>query len=194
MLTFLKINLKSFFSLQQLILTNSSKTYKIWKNIPIPIYFEIYLYNWTNSEQVLQDNKIKPIFQECGPYTFHESHIRVNFKWHENSTITYQQKKIWKYIPERSKGSLNDVITNLNPIIASVGYFVKDKTWIVKKAVNLLLKEKEKSLTVTSTVEKLLWFGIDDEMLTALTKLNISNIPYDKFAWFYQVSVYLFNI
>lgn len=104
--------------LKQLTLSNSSTSFDIWKDIPIPIYFEIYLFNWTNSEAVLKDNSIKPLFKECGPYTFYERHVRGNFRWHENNTITYQQTRSWSYMPERSSGSLDDIIINVNPVIA----------------------------------------------------------------------------
>lgn len=91
----------------------------MWKETPIPIYFSVYLFNWTNSGEVLKNWKIKPIFEECGPYVFSEHHIRVNIKWNNNGTITYQQKRIWHFLPEQSNGTLQDNITNLN-VVATV--------------------------------------------------------------------------
>lgn len=106
----------------------------MWKETPIPIYFKIYLFNWTNSDEVLKDWKTKPILRECGPYVFSEHHIRVNVKWNDNNTITYQQKRIWHFLPEMSNGTLSDKITNVN-VVAAVSYssfeylyqFVKQK-------------------------------------------------------------------
>ena len=42
---------------------------------------------------------------------------RVNVKYNdENGTVTYQQKKTWKFLDEDSNGRLDDVIVNINVI------------------------------------------------------------------------------
>lgn len=172
----------------ELQLTNSSTSYKMWKETPIPIYFEIYLFNWTNANEVLHDWNVKPKVQERGPYTFSEHHIRVNLQWNENKTVTYQQKRIWKFLPEKSNGSLDDHIITVNPIAATVGYFIRDKNFFARKAIDLLLQENEHSLAIERTVRQLLFDGYEDDLLKLAKKLNISglNIPFDKFGWFYQ--------
>lgn len=105
--------------LQELILTNHSRSYELWKETPIPMYLSLYLFNWTNSGEVLQSKwAVKPELHECGPYVFSEHHIRVNLTWNDNGTVTYQQKRIWHFIPELSNGSLSDEITNVNPVVA----------------------------------------------------------------------------
>lgn len=114
----------------------------------------------------------------------------MNFEWNENGTLSYQQKRIWKFLPEYSNGSLDDKITNLNIIAATVAYKIKDENYWIKKGVNIFLKEKEGSLTTTHTVNELLFEGYDDKLLQLAKKLNITSfqIPFDKFGWFYGVS------
>lgn len=41
---------------------------------------------------------------------------KINATFHENDTISYYQKKTWFYDTTRSKGSLQDKITQLNTI------------------------------------------------------------------------------
>ncbi len=41
----------------------------MWEEPPIDMYIKVYLFNITNSEEVL-NNEAKPILQQCGPYTF----------------------------------------------------------------------------------------------------------------------------
>lgn len=53
----------------QLTLTNGSMNYDMWVESPIPIYFEIFFFNWTNHEDV-HNHSIKPHFTEMGPYVF----------------------------------------------------------------------------------------------------------------------------
>lgn len=53
----------------RLVLANGTQNYDNWKESPIPIYMEIYFFNWTNPEQV-HNHTIKPSFVEMGPYVF----------------------------------------------------------------------------------------------------------------------------
>ena len=51
-----------------------------------------------------------------GPFVFAEWHHKDKIRANPaNFTVTYQQYKVWNYLPEKSVGSLNDVITTLNP-------------------------------------------------------------------------------
>lgn len=101
----------------QLELKEGSVNYEGWMESPIPIYFEIYMFNWTNSEHY-KNHSIKPHFDEMGPYVFSEKHERTNITWNDNATVTFYQKRIWHFEPLMSNGSLSDVVTNLNPIAA----------------------------------------------------------------------------
>ena len=43
--------------------------YKFWENSPVPMYIRFYLFNVTNSREVIEFQD-KPIVQQLGPYTF----------------------------------------------------------------------------------------------------------------------------
>lgn len=51
---------------QKLALTKGSKTFDMWVETPLPMYMDIYFFNWTNSHEL----DAKPILQEVGPYVF----------------------------------------------------------------------------------------------------------------------------
>lgn len=173
----------------QLVLANNSRSYELWKETPIPMYLSIYLFNWTNADEVLEKKwAVKPELQECGPYVFSEHHVRVNLVWNDNGTITYQQKRIWHFIPELSTGTLRDNITNLNPIVAVVANKIKDMNYVAKKLANLALKGLERSIITTRTVDELLFTGYEDKILNIISKLKIKglNVPFSKFGWFYS--------
>lgn len=53
----------------QLVLKEGSTNFENWKETPIPIYFHIYMFNWTNHDEV-HDLTTKPHFNEMGPYVF----------------------------------------------------------------------------------------------------------------------------
>lgn len=172
----------------ELSLANSkTKGYANWKETPVPMYLQFYLFNWTNPEDI-SNGTIKPNFREHGPYTYYEHHIRENITFNDNGTITFQTKRIWKFLPEKSVGSLSDNITTLNPIVATIGNLVRYKHYLVKRGVNFFLKEKKVKLAITKTVDEFIFKGYEDPMLDLLHKLNISgvNVPYTKFGWFVE--------
>jgi scavenger receptor class B, member 1 len=87
---------------------------------PQPIYLDIYFFNWTNPEDFL-NKSIKPNFEEIGPFRFQDIPFKVNVTWHDaNSTVSYRKQSRYFFVPEQSKGRLDDVITSVN-VIALVG-------------------------------------------------------------------------
>jgi len=40
-----------------------------WENFPLPIYMRFYMFNVTNSHDVININA-KPVVKQLGPYTF----------------------------------------------------------------------------------------------------------------------------
>lgn len=102
--------------MQQLVLKNGSLSYNNWIKTPLPMYMEFTMFNWTNSDQV-HDPSVKPLFTEMGPYVFLESHERNDLDWHDdNATISFNQTRTWHFQADRSNGSLDDLLTNLNVI------------------------------------------------------------------------------
>lgn len=98
-------------------LSEGSMIYKNWYQPPVPIYLEVYLFNWTNHQDVSREN-YKPHFTEHGPYTFLERHDRVDVEWHDNDTVSFNQTRIWHFQPHLSNGSLDDTITNVDVVAA----------------------------------------------------------------------------
>jgi hypothetical protein len=98
------------------VLKEGSISYNNWVETPIPMYFEIYLFNWTNSDRVLEWRTEKPHFAEMGPYVFLEKHYRRNVAFNDNHTVTFNTERVYEFVPEMSAGTLDDNITNLNTI------------------------------------------------------------------------------
>lgn len=173
---------------KELVLTKTSQSFNLWKETPIPMYFSVYLFNWTNADEVIESKwAVKPKLEQCGPYVFSEHHVRVNLTWNNNNTVSFQQKRIWHFLPEFSNGTLSDNITNINPIVSVVGNKAKDLNIIFKILINRALKWGEKALFQTRTVDELIFKGYEDKILSILANLTIPgfSIPFTKFGWFY---------
>ena len=52
-------------------LTNTSTSFSLWKETPIPMHIEVYFFNWTNAAEFQQNpQETIPEFVEMGPYVF----------------------------------------------------------------------------------------------------------------------------
>lgn len=60
-----------------MILKNGSTSFDIWREIPIPIYMECFLFNITNVDDILAGKNVTLEVQEFGPYVFRELSKKV---------------------------------------------------------------------------------------------------------------------
>lgn len=172
---------------KELGLTSTSTSFSMWEETPIPMYIEVYLFNWTNAAEFQQKpQEVIPEFVEMGPYVFSEHHTKVNMTWNPNDTVTFQQIRRWHFVPERSNGTLRDAVTNINTIAVTVEYMIRHMNPMVQIIVDALVKSME-PLFVTKTVGQLMFEGYEDELLNITASLNVSDfkVPFDKFGWFY---------
>lgn len=52
-------------------LTSTSTSFSMWEETPIPMYIEVYFFNWTNAAEFQQrPQETIPKFVEMGPYVF----------------------------------------------------------------------------------------------------------------------------
>lgn len=87
----------------------------MWMDPPIPAYLEIYLFNFSNSDEFRKNMSIKPRFEEIGPYIFKEERAKVDVVWNDNYTVTFNQSRTWYFLPDESV-DISLPITNLNAI------------------------------------------------------------------------------
>lgn len=92
-----------------------SVAYENWIKTPVSLSINMYLWNWTNPEQIY-NNTVKPNFVQMGPYVFDEVIYKTNITWNDNHTITYRTKRIWTFNKNKSVGPLSDLVTTANPV------------------------------------------------------------------------------
>ncbi|XP_047356579.1 protein croquemort isoform X1 [Vespa velutina] len=176
----------NWFLLKELTLTPTSTIYNLWKETPIPMYLKFYFFNWTNPDVFNHPLNIKPVLVEMGPYVFREVDYKVNQIWNDNGTVTFQRRKVWYFDESLSNGKLTDQVTNLDPVVVTLGQMMKSKSILMREISDKVIKSLGKNLSMTQTVGKLLFDGYEDELLVIAKKLNLSIIPFTKFGWFYQ--------
>nr|QOE77894.1 cameo1 [Antheraea pernyi] len=176
------------FPLQMMTLSPTSMSFDIWRETPIPMYLECYLFNITNVDDILARNNVTLRVEQMGPYVFRESHSKVNLSWNDNSTVTYYNQRYWHFVPEMSNGSLSDNVTSINPIIATVAYTLRYEPTFLKLPVDIFLRMFHDNFFLTANVSSWLFDGIQDPVIDiALHFPELPFvIPYDRFGWFYE--------
>ncbi|XP_023244168.1 scavenger receptor class B member 1-like [Centruroides sculpturatus] len=167
----------------KIILSPESEIYPYWKDMSIPVYLRIYLYNITNPMEI--ENGIIPKLEQVGPYTFREERHKINIKWNNNGTVSYQQIKRWYFETSMSNGSLSDSVFTLNaPMIILVSILQQNMPEIVLKILTKLLETLNSNLIISRSVDELLFMGYADDLLQLLKHLNL--YPEREFGWFYK--------
>ncbi|EFN81088.1 protein croquemort [Harpegnathos saltator] len=170
-----------------LALTPTSRSFDVWNdtsNLP-PMYFNIYMFNWTNPQELKMHGK-KPHFVQVGPYVFREVRQKVNVTFHPtNKTVSYFQRRSWYFDAERSNGSLSDIINHLNIVAVSAAHKIRYWDYSFQKSLSIMLTSSK--IYVTKTVGELLFTGYSDTLLTMGKMLVTDDTPlYDRFGWFYM--------
>ncbi|XP_060804308.1 xanthine dehydrogenase [Amyelois transitella] len=94
--TVLKSQLK-----KEMALTKKTDVRQMWQKIPFALDFKVYLFNYTNAEEVHKG--AIPIVKEIGPYYFEEWKEKVEVEDHEeDDTITYKKLDVFYFRPELS--------------------------------------------------------------------------------------------
>lgn len=99
----------------ELVLSPDKQSYEVWKKTPIPLTLEFFFFNWTNPEEV-RNISVKPNLQQVGPYKFSEIKEKVDVVWNDNGTVSFRQLRWWYFNASTSNGSLDDLVTTLNPV------------------------------------------------------------------------------
>uniref|UniRef100_A0A1A9V6W7 Scavenger receptor class B n=1 Tax=Glossina austeni TaxID=7395 RepID=A0A1A9V6W7_GLOAU len=164
--------------------------YDIWKQLPIPVTLDVYLFNWTNPQDFHRGSNVKPRFVELGPYRFIEKPDKVDIVWHTNNhSVSFRKKSIFHFDHENSKGSLSDTITSVNTVALTIALKFKDDSNLQKMLVARALKMHNAGISITKTADQWLFTGYTDPFLTIgslLSKFNkYINIPYDRIGYFY---------
>lgn len=178
-------------------LSATSKSFSEWKSPTVPLHLDIYLFNWTNPEEISNEN-VKPIFTQHGPYRFRETRDKEDVKFHDrDSTVSYKPISYYYFDSEGSNGTLDDVIVNLNIVAIGAAGQAVTMQYKKRKVISMALNAYEEELTVAKSVRELLFEGYEDDLVTAgkegvTPEFNPDDIPFDKIGWFYKVSLIIF--
>ncbi|XP_053958706.1 protein croquemort [Anastrepha ludens] len=154
-------------------LTGCSKSFDMWMTPPIPVYLYMYLFNWTNPEQVRVAG-VKPNFEQIGPFVYTEVKTKEDLTWYSNKTLSFYGQRVWYFEPGMSGASIDTPITLPHLPSLAAASLMRDASRIVKVAFNVALNNNGGALYQTHTAGEWLFDAFYDEFLDYAMKLNSS--------------------
>ncbi|KAM7354262.1 peste isoform 1-T2 [Cochliomyia hominivorax] len=174
---------------KEMALSEKSPAYEGWKVSPLPLNFDVYLFNWTNPEDFYIGSKKKPRFEQLGPYRFREAPDKVDIQWHTNHTVSFRKKAIFNFDQENSNGTLEDKITTVDTVAHSAALRLKNKSSFEQFFFNRGLVAYNKKFYITKTANEWLFAGYQDPFVTIgsyVSKLTSAiEVPFDRIGWLY---------
>ncbi|XP_032888825.1 lysosome membrane protein 2-like [Amblyraja radiata] len=174
----------------------NSESLKNWKDPPVPVYMQYFLFHIENPEEILQGKQA--IVREVGPYTYKELRHRSDVFLYDNATISSTMHKSFVFQRNMSVGDPRvDHITTVNIPFVAMLQSTKQSGMAQKMILSLLFALKSSAMFQTHSVEEFLW-GYEDPLLKLGHKLLPSIFPDSRFGLFYDKNgsddgVYLFS-
>ncbi|KAK3870639.1 hypothetical protein Pcinc_024147 [Petrolisthes cinctipes] len=156
---------------KKLMLVPGSQTLENFKSPPVPIFMQFYLFNITNSNEVLQG--ATPVVQQIGPYTFEEKQLKYNLTFSDDGgLVTYVQNKSFYFREDMTPGSLTDSITTINAVMMSLGAKLATAPAPLKVIIQMWFTRFSEKPFVTKPVRELLFEGYEEPLLLQLATLT----------------------
>ncbi|XP_071950946.1 platelet glycoprotein 4-like [Antedon mediterranea] len=160
---------------KELELTEGTSGWESFIFTPIPVYFQIWVWNLTNPEHFL--NGEKPHLEQRGPYTYRLIMFKENLVENDNYTVSYTSPTGYVYVDDMSVGPSSEVFTTVNVVAftaaalaRSFGNSTDDR---VHQALHLLSDAK---ILMTVSVDGFMW-GYEDPYLKYINDLTNVSLP-----------------
>ncbi|XP_053667228.1 lysosome membrane protein 2 [Anopheles marshallii] len=156
----------NIFIMKNLRLWNGTISFHYWQRPGVTRLTKVYIFNVTNPEGFLSGEKPKLV--EVGPFVYREDMEKVNIKFHDNYTVTYQHKKILQFVPELSVDK-NLRITTPNIPLLTISTQSKYLNFMLAKTISVLLTATKYEPFISLTADELV-FGYDDTLVSLAHK------------------------
>lgn len=157
---------------RKLVLAPGSSTLDNFKEPPVPIFMQFWLFNVTNAPAVLEG--ATPVLQQVGPYTYEEKQVKHNLTFNdEEGTVTYVQNKTFFFRPDLTPGlALSDKVTTINAVMVGLGNLLEKRPGALAAMVQVWFDRFHVTPFVTKTVRELLFDGYEEPLLLQLADLT----------------------
>ncbi|ERL95041.1 scavenger receptor class B member 1 isoform X1 [Dendroctonus ponderosae] len=147
-----------------MVLSEDAPTYEMWKKPPVHPPVKIYIFNYTNVEDFEMGRAKKLHVEELGPYVYFEEMERVNVRFSKvDGTVSYQEKRSYRFSPELSKGSKDDVVIVPNVPLLAGAAIVQQFNFIMRLGYQGIINALSESAFTAQTAHNFI-IGYDDRL------------------------------
>ncbi|XP_034827962.1 scavenger receptor class B member 1 [Maniola hyperantus] len=151
---------------RELKLWNGSLSYSYWQRPGVIRLTKVYIFNVTNPQGFLENGE-KPKLNEVGPFVYREDMEKVNIKFHDNDTVSYQHNKILRFVPELSVDKTQKLVVPNIPLLTVTSFSPNLPTWLFNVLVTgLAITYRDRSKPFVQITAEELVFGYDDPLVT----------------------------
>nr|APZ81422.1 sensory neuron membrane protein 2a [Adelphocoris lineolatus] len=144
-----------------IVLEEGSEGLKRFQKTPFPLEFKVFLFNITNTDDVMMGGK--PVLTEMGPYTYDLYKEKPELKFLKDGMIEYNMTYQFHFNAQKSRGSESDMVTGLNVPLLGTATMVEQTfpmgLGFLNNAIPFLFPNIT-DIFVTTTVKDLLFDGI----------------------------------
>ncbi|XP_049883784.1 scavenger receptor class B member 1 [Pectinophora gossypiella] len=151
---------------RELKIWNGSLSYSYWQKPGVTRLTKVYIFNVTNPQGFLENGE-KPKLVEVGPFVYREDMEKVNIKFHDNDTVTYQHNKILRFVPEMSVNKDQKLVVPNIPLLTVTSFSPNMAGFVFNLLVSgLALTYKERAKPFVEVTAEELVFGYNDPLVT----------------------------
>ncbi|XP_075689686.1 scavenger receptor class B member 1 isoform X2 [Rhinoderma darwinii] len=154
---------------------SSGFAYEMWRDLPVPFFMSIYVFEIMNPKEMLLGEK--PRVEQRGPYVYREQKQKTNITFNENGTVSFVEWRTFQFDPEKSAGSEEDYLVVPNFIVLVSSMMMKDSSYAVKFLLNLAFSMHNQQPFMNRTVKEILW-GYNDPFLDFVNSLLPGVLPF----------------
>ncbi|XP_040203294.1 scavenger receptor class B member 1 isoform X1 [Rana temporaria] len=154
---------------------SSGFAYEMWRDLPVPFFMSIYIFEVVNSKEVLLGEK--PRVEERGPYVYRERKQKTNITFNDNATVSFVETRILHFEPDMSAGSEEDFIVFPNILVLGASVMMKDLPVPLKWFISGAFTTFGQEAFINRTVKDLLW-GYNEPFLDFVNAILPGKLPF----------------
>ncbi|KAM8961879.1 scavenger receptor class B member 1 [Pelodytes ibericus] len=154
---------------------SSGFAFEMWRDLPVPFFMSIYIFEVVNHKEVLLGEK--PRVQQRGPYVYREYKQKTNLTFHDNETVSFVEDRTFFFDPEKSAGSENDYVVVPNIIVLVSSLMVENMPLAIKWIISGAFASFNEEPFMNRTVKEILW-GYEDPFLDFINIFLPGKLPF----------------
>nr|XP_033810871.1 scavenger receptor class B member 1 isoform X2 [Geotrypetes seraphini] len=174
---------------------NGGFTFEVWRDLPVPFYMSVYLFEVLNEKEILEGGK--PKLAQRGPYVYREYKQKTNISFHHNNTVSYLEYRTLFFVPEMSNGTQQDYVVSPNFLVLVISMLMQYANPVTKWVISGAFATFGEKAFMNRTVEEIMW-GYNSPLLEFMQLTLPNTIPikgkFGLFTSFNNTNSGLFNI